>query len=49
MQGQSWSGWAVTMIEAPSLRVVFVQGMRKEAEREPSRKLVKEILQQSGE
>ena len=31
-------------MEAPSSRVVFVQGMRKEAEREPSRKVVKETL-----
>lgn len=36
-------------MEAPSSRVVLVQGMRNEAEREPSRKLVKETLGKSEE
>src|ERR1700678_2001739 len=44
MQGQSWSSRAVRIIEAPSSRVVFVQGIRNEAEREPSRRVTKETL-----
>jgi hypothetical protein len=48
-QGQSWSLRAVTMTEAPSSRVVFVQGMWNEAECELSRKVVKETLQKFNE
>lgn len=37
------------MTEAPSSRVVFVQGMWNEAEEELSHKVVNETLQEYGE
>ena len=37
------------MTEAPSSRVVFVQGIWNDADREPSRKLVNETLKLDDE
>ena len=44
VQGQRESLQAVTMMDAPSSWVVFIQGMQNDADREPSRKLVNETL-----
>src|ERR1700678_1276447 len=45
--GQRGSSRAVAITEAPSSRVVFVQGIRKDTKREPSRRVLKDMLERS--